>query len=80
MKFTCQVDINLPIKKVIELFDNPDNMKHWQDGLVSFKHLSGRPGEVGAKSRGDVGNPGDDAARFEVVRLKARTARGGHRR
>ena len=50
MKFTCTVDIDLPRERVIELFDNPDNMKHWQDGFISFEHLSGTPGEVGAKS------------------------------
>lgn len=27
MKFQCQVDIDLPRSKVIELFDNPDNMQ-----------------------------------------------------
>lgn len=51
MKFNCHVEINQPIEKVITLFDNPDNMKYWQDGFVSFKHLSGREGEVGAKSK-----------------------------
>ena len=51
MKFTCQVDVNLPIKRVIELFDNPDNMREWQDGFESFEHLSGEPGQPGAKSR-----------------------------
>lgn len=29
--------------------DNIDNMKHWQKGLVSSEHISGTPGEVGAK-------------------------------
>ena len=50
MKFTCIVDIDLPRDQVIEIFDNPDNMKHWQDGFISFNHLSGTPGTVGAKS------------------------------
>lgn len=51
MKYTCSVDIDQPLQKVIDLFDNPDNMKHWQPGLLSFEHLSGDPGEPGAKSR-----------------------------
>jgi len=51
MKFSCQVKINLPIKKVIELWENPDNMKEWQDGFVSLDHLSGKAGEIGAKSK-----------------------------
>jgi len=51
MKYTHSIVINLPREKVIELFDNPDNMKHWQPGLVSFENISGTPGEAGTKSR-----------------------------
>lgn len=50
MKFKCQVEIDRPIEQVIELFDNAENMKYWQDGFIRFEHLSGRAGEVGAKS------------------------------
>ncbi|MGI9542546.1 MAG: SRPBCC family protein [Cyclobacteriaceae bacterium] len=51
MKFNCSVDIDLPVEKVVELFDNEENLKEWQDGLVSFDHLSGTPGTPGAKSK-----------------------------
>jgi hypothetical protein len=51
MKYTCELNINIPRKKVIELFDNPDNLKKWQPELVSFEHMSGEPGQVGAKSK-----------------------------
>nr|WP_294937246.1 SRPBCC family protein [uncultured Flavobacterium sp.] len=51
MKYTCEIEINQPIDKVIELFDNPDNLKKWMEGLQSFEHLSGEPGQPGAKSR-----------------------------
>lgn len=51
MKYTCEVDINQPVDKVITLFDNPDNLKKWMDGLQHFEHLSGEPGQPGAKSR-----------------------------
>jgi hypothetical protein len=51
MRYTNEAEINLPIDRVIELFDNPDNMKHWQPGLQSFEHISGTPGQPGAKSR-----------------------------
>ncbi len=51
MKFNCSVEINAPIDKVIDLFDNPDNLKEWQDGFQSFEHISGVPGEPGAKSK-----------------------------
>lgn len=51
MKYTVSIDIDRPIDKVIELFDNPDNLKKWMEGLQSFEHLSGTPGEVGARSK-----------------------------
>lgn len=51
MKYRTYVEINLPIEEVIQLFDNPDNMKHWQPELISFEPISGDPGQAGAKSR-----------------------------
>ncbi|MEO9967761.1 MAG: SRPBCC family protein [Reichenbachiella sp.] len=50
MKYTVDITINLPRAKVIELFDNPDNMKAWQPDLVSFEPVSGTLGQPGAKS------------------------------
>jgi uncharacterized membrane protein len=51
MKYNCEVIINVPRERVIELFDNPDNMSQWQPGLQSFEPLSGEPGQPGAKSK-----------------------------
>lgn len=51
MKYTVETTINLPVNEVAALFENPDNLKLWQPGLISFEHLSGKPGTVGAKSR-----------------------------
>ncbi len=51
MKYTTDIEIEKPIEKVIELFDNPDNMSKWMEGLQSFEHLSGTPGQPGAKSK-----------------------------
>ncbi len=51
MKYTIEVEINQPVNKVIELFDNPDNMKKWMEGLQSFETISGTPGQEGAKSK-----------------------------
>jgi len=48
---TVEVEVDLPREKVIELFDNPDNLVKWQKGLQSFEHLSGEPGQPGAKSK-----------------------------
>ena len=51
MKYTVELDINLPIDRVIELFDNTENMYEWMEGLQSFESLEGTPGQVGAKSK-----------------------------
>lgn len=50
MKYTIDITIDKPRAYVLELFDDPDNMKHWQEGFVSFEHLSGEAGKKGAKS------------------------------
>jgi uncharacterized protein YndB with AHSA1/START domain len=51
MKYTETIEIDLPRARVIELFDDPDSMKQWQPGLISFEHESGEPGQEGARSR-----------------------------
>jgi len=51
MKYTKEIQIDLPIDQVVTLFDNPDNMAKWQPGLVSFEHQTGIPGEPGATSK-----------------------------
>ena len=49
--YTVSIDIDLPRDRVIELFDNVENLPKWQTGLQSFEHVSGEPGQVGAKSK-----------------------------
>lgn len=51
MKYSVQTTINAPIDEVIKRFDNADMMKEWMPGLVKFEHISGEPGQVGAKSK-----------------------------
>lgn len=51
MKYTCKLVINLPRDRMVELFDDPDNMLKWMDGLQRFEHVSGTPGKPGATSR-----------------------------
>ncbi len=51
MKYRCELKINLPRERVVELFDSTENLKKWQPGLISFEHIEGTPGEVGAKSK-----------------------------
>lgn len=51
MKYTITITINLPRTRVIELFDNEENLKEWQPGLVKTEHISGEPGKEGAQMR-----------------------------
>ena len=51
MKYSNEIIVNLPRNKVIELFDNPDNLKKWMKGLQSFEHVSGEHGKEGSKSK-----------------------------
>lgn len=50
MKYTSEVIIRLSREKVIELFDNTENLYKWQPGLRSFEHLSGEAGKEGCQS------------------------------
>lgn len=51
MEYTQKILIDLPREEVLNKLSNPENYKHWQKGLVSFKHISGTPGEVGSRSK-----------------------------
>ena len=64
MKYTREVLIDLPRDRVIELFDDADNLPKWQEGLQSFEHVSGEPGQPGAKSRLVFDHRG---RRFEMI-------------
>lgn len=51
MKYTIETIIEKPREEVIRKLDNVENLKHWQRGLVSAEHISGVPGEIGAKMK-----------------------------
>ncbi|MFC2107686.1 SRPBCC family protein [Bacteroidota bacterium] len=50
MRYTAEIEINLPKDKVVELFNNPENLRYWQAGFLSMEHLGGNRGEEGAIS------------------------------
>jgi hypothetical protein len=50
MKYTAEIRINLPRDRVLEIFDNTENLYKWQPGLRSMTHLEGKSGEMGARS------------------------------
>lgn len=51
MKYTTEITINQPRARVIELFDNTENLYKWQEGLLSFELLEGEAGQEGAVSK-----------------------------
>ena len=55
---------------MVELFDDPDNMVKWMEGLRSFEHVSGTPGRPGAKSR--LIFERDDGETFEMIETLTR--------
>ena len=74
MQYTIETEINQPRQKVIELFDNSDNLAFWQPGFISFTHESGEPGQPGAVSRirYDRGN-GKEFDMIETVTVEGST-------
>lgn len=51
MKYTTEIIIELPREEVLEKLNNPENMKHWQRGLIGYEFLEGKPGANGAKMK-----------------------------
>jgi uncharacterized membrane protein len=51
MEFTCTVDIDAPRERVVAIFQDPENLKYWQEGFISAEHLEGEKGRTGAISR-----------------------------
>ena len=51
MKYTLEIDLDVPRDRVIELFDSRENLQKWQPDLIHFDHVSGEAGQVGARSR-----------------------------
>ncbi len=51
MKFSKQIIIDLPREEVFKKMEDPASFKYWQKGFISYRHLSGNPGEEGARAK-----------------------------
>ena len=51
MRYELEQEINLPRERVVELMLDQRNLVKWQPDLLSVEHLSGVPGQVGAKTK-----------------------------
>ena len=67
MNYSLEIEIDQPRDKVIELWDNIDNLAFWQPGYLGCEHLSGEPGAVGAKSKLSYKNRGREVVIVETI-------------
>lgn len=67
MKFSQEILINLPREEVIKIIQDPFNFRHWQRGLISYKHLSGLPGKEGSRSRIKYNMNGRELEMIETI-------------
>jgi len=51
MKYTSEIIIEVTLEDFIKKFDNPENLKHWQQGLVGYEHIGGTIGSIGSKMK-----------------------------
>ena len=50
MKFHLETTVDISFERLIQLFENPENLHKWQPSVISFKRLSGEIGQEGATS------------------------------
>ncbi len=70
MPYTLEIEVNQPRAKVVELFDNPDNLAFWQPGYASYKHESGESGKPGATARIRYLKNGRDFDMIETITVR----------
>lgn len=51
MKFICTVVIHKSLEDTLSIWNNPELLKEWQDGFISFELIEGEAEQVGSKSR-----------------------------
>lgn len=69
MKYPNEITINVTRDRLVELMDNPENMKHWQKGLVSYEFLEGEPGQVGSTMQLDFKMGKRDLSMIETITI-----------
>lgn len=49
MKYTTEIVVDVPREEFIKKMDDPNNMKHWQKGLIGYEQLSANVGQEGSR-------------------------------
>ena len=70
MRYTTEIIISLPRNRILELFDNTENLSQWQPGLLKFTHLEVKPGEEGARSELVYEGRKGDLVMIETIKTK----------
>ncbi len=70
MKYQTECIIRLPIEEVISIFEDAEQLKHWQRGLKSSTLIKGKNGEVGAKRRLKITLEGREISMIETITFK----------
>lgn len=51
MKCTIGTDIDLPRDRLIQLFGDPENLKHCREGFINMERIIGTHGHVGESQK-----------------------------
>jgi len=70
MKFDFNLEINAPRARVWRAFDKPSNLFKWQQGLVSYDHVSGPPGAAGSVAELRHKEGGHDVTLVETITIR----------
>lgn len=67
MKYTTSIVLDVPLRRVIALFENPAYLPDWQRGLESTQLIQGNNGEIGAKRKLKIQLEGQRITMFETI-------------
>ncbi|WP_127846430.1 SRPBCC family protein [Psychroflexus aestuariivivens] len=70
MKYTTTIKINKPRSEIIDVFENSENLIHWQRGLQRSRVVAGKEGEVGSKRKLYIKIEGRNLRMTEIITKK----------
>ena len=70
LKYTEEIEINSNIDTVMELFDNPYNMKEYMQGIERYTVLNGNIREVGTKAELVVAYIKEDVVKRKIIMIE----------
>lgn len=71
MKYRTSIIIKQPRKRLLEILEDPEGMKFWQPGLVSYEFLSDDPKVPGARMRLNYDMKGREVEMTETLEQRS---------